>query len=118
MLKEGCRVGIPWLHSACGVCEYCLTRWETLCPKPQNTGYSVDGGYADDAVAPAAFAARIPDRSGSTVGTRKELEEALDFATRGCVKSAIEVQPLGAINDVFARLKVGGVRGCVVLEVA
>ncbi|HEY7033133.1 MAG TPA: alcohol dehydrogenase AdhP [Thermomicrobiales bacterium] len=261
-LKEGDRVGIPWLHSACGVCEYCLTGWETLCPKQQNTGYSVDGGYAEYALAPAAFAARIPDRlgfvdaapilcagvttykglketdtkpgewvvvsgigglghvavqyaramglrvaavdvaddklllartlgaeialnaatqdpvaeiqrliggahgalvtavsppafaqaiamlrrggtcalvglppgdfptpifdvvlkrltiRGSIVGTRKDLEEALDFAARGCVKAAIEVQPLEAINDVFARLKGGDVCGRVVLDVA
>ena len=32
-LREGDRVGVPWLHSACGECEYCLTGWETLCPK-------------------------------------------------------------------------------------
>jgi propanol-preferring alcohol dehydrogenase len=259
-LKEGDRVGIPWLHSACGVCEHCLTGWETLCPKQQNTGYSVDGGYADYALAPAAFAAKIPDRlgfldaapiicagvttykglketgtkpgewivisgigglghvavqyaramgmrvaavdvaddklalaralgaeiainamtedavaetqrliggahgalvtavsppafaqaigmlrrggtcalvglppgefptpifdvvlkgltiRGSIVGTRKDLEEALDFAARGCVKAAIEVQPLEAINDIFARLKAGDVRGRVVLQ--
>jgi alcohol dehydrogenase, propanol-preferring len=31
-LKEGDRVGAPWLHRACGLCEYCLTGWETLCP--------------------------------------------------------------------------------------
>jgi alcohol dehydrogenase, propanol-preferring len=261
-LKEGDRVGVPWLHSACGVCEYCLTGWETLCPKQQNTGYSVDGGYADYVLAPAAFAAKIPDRlgfleaapilcagvttykglketeakpgewvvvsgigglghvavqyaramglrvaavdvaddkltlaralgaeiainaatqepvteiqrliggahgalvtavsrsafgqavgmlrrggtvalvglppgdfptpifdvilkrltiRGSIVGTRKDLEEALDFAARGCVKAAIETQPLEAINDVFARLKRGEVQGRVVLEVA
>ena len=61
MLREGDRVGIPWLHSACGVCEYCLSGWETLCPTQQNTGYSVDGGYAEYALAPAAFAAPIPD---------------------------------------------------------
>jgi propanol-preferring alcohol dehydrogenase len=259
-LIEGDRVGIPWLHSACGVCEYCLTGWETLCPKQQNTGYSVDGGYADYALAPAAFAAKIPDRlgfldaapivcagvttykglretetkpgewivisgigglghlavqyaramgmrvaavdvaddklalaralgaeiainamtedavaeiqrliggahgalvtavsppafaqaigmlrrggtcalvglppgefptpifdvvlkgltiRGSIVGTRKDLEEALDFAARGSVKAAIEVQPLEAINDIFARLKAGDVRGRVVLQ--
>jgi propanol-preferring alcohol dehydrogenase len=260
MLKEGDRVGIPWLHSACGICEYCLAGWETLCPKQQNTGYSVDGGYADYALAPAAFAAKIPDglgnleaapilcagvttykalketetkpgewvaisgigglghvavqyaramgmrvaavdiadeklklaralgaeivinarnedpaneiqrliggthgalvtavsRSafaqaigmlrrggtcalvglpsgdfptpifdvvlkrltirGSIVGTRNDLVEALDFAARGCVKSAIEVQPLTAINDIFARLKAGDVNGRIVLQ--
>lgn len=65
MLREGDRVGIPWLHSACGVCEYCLSGWETLCPKQQNTGYSVDGGYAEYALAPVAFAAPIPDEISS-----------------------------------------------------
>jgi propanol-preferring alcohol dehydrogenase len=64
LVKEGDRVGIPWLHSACGVCEFCLTGWETLCPYQQNTGYSVDGGYAEYSLAPAAFAARIPDQLG------------------------------------------------------
>lgn len=261
-LKEGDRVGIPWLHSACGVCEYCLTGWETLCPKQQNTGYSVDGGFAEYALAPAAFAARIPDslgfidvapilcagvttykalketeakpgewvvvsgvgglghlavqyaramglhvaavdvaddklalaRSlgaeiainarredpvteiqkqiggahgvvvtavspaafvqaigmlraggtcslvglppgdfatpifdvvlkrltirGSIVGTRKDLQEALDFAAEGLAKATIEVQPLEAINDVLARLKSGDVNGRVVMQMA
>ncbi len=64
-LKEGDRVGIPWLHSACGVCEYCLTGWETLCPRQQNTGYSVQGGYAEYVVAPAAYVGRLPERLGS-----------------------------------------------------
>lgn len=262
ILKEGDRVGIPWLHSACGVCEYCLTGWETLCPKQQNTGYSVDGGFAEYALAPAAFAARIPDtisfidvapilcagvttykalketeakpgewvvvsgvgglghlavqygramglhvaavdvaddklalaRSlgaeiainarredpvteiqkqiggahgvvvtavspaafeqaigmlraggtcslvglppgdfatpifdvvlkrltirGSIVGTRKDLQEALDFAADGLAKATIEVQPLEAINDVLARLKRGDVNGRVVMAIA
>jgi len=64
LLKEGDRVGIPWLHSACGVCDYCVNGWETLCPNQQNTGYSVDGGYAEYALAPAAFAALLPDNLG------------------------------------------------------
>ena len=46
-VKEGDRVGVPWLYSACGHCEYCITGWETLCPNQENTGYSVDGGYAE-----------------------------------------------------------------------
>ncbi len=60
-LKEGDRVGVPWLHSACGTCSFCLTGWETLCPKQQNTGYSVNGGYAEYVVAPAAYVGRLPD---------------------------------------------------------
>jgi len=60
-LKIGDRVGIPWLFSACGECEYCLTGWETLCKQQLNGGYSADGGYAEYCVAPAAYVARIPD---------------------------------------------------------
>jgi propanol-preferring alcohol dehydrogenase len=60
-LREGDRVGVPWLHSACGICEYCLTGWETLCQQQQNTGYSVDGGFAEYVLAPAAYAGHLPD---------------------------------------------------------
>ena len=60
-LKEGDHVGVPWLHSACGLCEYCLTGWETLCQQQQNTGYSVDGGFAEYVLAPAAYVGHIPD---------------------------------------------------------
>ena len=50
-VKEGDRVGVPWLHSACGHCRYCLTGWETLCLEQQNTGYAVNGGFAEYVVA-------------------------------------------------------------------
>jgi propanol-preferring alcohol dehydrogenase len=60
-LKEGDRVGVPWLHSACGVCEHCLTGWETLCEKQHNTGYSVNGGFAEYVLAPAAYVGRLPE---------------------------------------------------------
>jgi propanol-preferring alcohol dehydrogenase len=60
-VKDGDRVGVPWLHSACGTCEHCLTGWETLCPQQQNSGYSVDGGYAEYVLAAANYVARIPD---------------------------------------------------------
>ena len=60
-LKEGDRVGVPWLHSACGTCDDCITGWETLCAKQQNTGYSVNGAFAEYVVAPAAYVGRIPD---------------------------------------------------------
>jgi propanol-preferring alcohol dehydrogenase len=63
-IKVGDRVGIPWLYSACGVCEYCLTGWETLCKDQLNAGYSVDGGYAEYCKAPAAYVAKIPDNLG------------------------------------------------------
>lgn len=59
-LKEGDRVGIVWLHSACGHCEYCLSGWETLCRKQKNSGYSVNGSFAQYAVAQADYLGRIP----------------------------------------------------------
>ncbi len=59
-LKEGDRVGIAWLHSACGHCEYCLSGWETLCPEQQNSGYSVNGTFAEYALGQADYLGRIP----------------------------------------------------------
>ena len=56
----GTRVAVPWLGYACGTCRYCLTGWETLCPAQQNTGYSVDGCYAEYFTAEAAFATPVP----------------------------------------------------------
>ena len=44
---EGDRVAIPWLGWACGACEYCASGWETLCEQQRNTGYSVNGGFAE-----------------------------------------------------------------------
>jgi len=59
-VKEGDIVGVPWLYSACGCCEYCMTGWETLCEQQQNGGYSVDGGYAEYVIADARYVGRFP----------------------------------------------------------
>ncbi len=59
-LKEGDAVGVAWLHDACMQCEYCETGWETLCEHQHNTGYSVNGGFAEYVIAAAPFAARLP----------------------------------------------------------
>ena len=59
-IKEGDIVGVPWLYSACGHCDYCYTGWETLCEKQQNGGYSVDGGFAEYVVADAGYVAHFP----------------------------------------------------------
>jgi alcohol dehydrogenase, propanol-preferring len=58
--KLGDAVGVAWLHDACLRCEYCETGWETLCEHQHNTGYSVNGGFAEYLVASAPFAARLP----------------------------------------------------------
>ena len=60
-LKEGDRVGIAWLHSACGHCEFCLSGWETLCLEQTNSGYSVNGSFAEYALAQADYLGRIPE---------------------------------------------------------
>ncbi|MFD4957586.1 alcohol dehydrogenase AdhP [Microbacterium sp. NPDC058389] len=60
-LAVGDLVGNAWLWSACGVCEYCRTGWETLCPQQQNGGYSVDGSFGEYMLVDERFAARIPD---------------------------------------------------------
>ncbi len=258
-LRVGDRVGVPWLYSACGMCDYCITGWETLCESQRNTGYSVNGAYAEYLVAPAAYASPLPEGleftqaspvlcagvttykglketgarpgewvavsgigglghlavqyakamglrvaavdiaeeklelarglgaevtvdaragdpaariqgliggahgvlitavsraafrqgvgmlrrggvcvlvglppgefplpifdvvlkrltiRGSIVGTRKDLKEALQFAAEGKVRSVVETAPLEAVNEVFARLRSGGIRGRVVL---
>lgn len=60
-VREGDRVGVPWLHTACGHCEHCYTGWETLCGEQQNTGYSVNGGFAEYVAADPAFLGHLPE---------------------------------------------------------
>ena len=60
-VREGERVAIPWLGWACGECEYCMTGWETLCERQQNSGYAVDGGWAEYALASAAYVGKVPE---------------------------------------------------------
>jgi alcohol dehydrogenase, propanol-preferring len=57
----GDRVALPWLGYACGRCRYCLTGWETYCQTPQYMGYTMDGGYAEYAVAYASHVVQVPD---------------------------------------------------------
>jgi propanol-preferring alcohol dehydrogenase len=59
-VKEGDRVGLAWLQHTCGRCEFCLDRQENLCLQARFTGYHVDGGYAEYAVAPASYAYPVP----------------------------------------------------------
>jgi propanol-preferring alcohol dehydrogenase len=61
-VREGDPVGIAWLHDACGECEHCITGWETLCESQHNSGYSVNGSFAEYAIGSAAYVGRLPDR--------------------------------------------------------
>jgi alcohol dehydrogenase, propanol-preferring len=60
----GDRVGIPWLGYSCGTCAFCKSNRENLCPNARFTGYQLDGGYADYAVADARYAFRLPNSYG------------------------------------------------------
>jgi len=57
----GDRVGIAWLRRTCGECRWCRTGNENLCPRSLYTGWDEDGGFAEYAVTPAAYAYRLPD---------------------------------------------------------
>ncbi|WP_443026566.1 alcohol dehydrogenase AdhP [Sphingomonas sp. IC-56] len=61
-IKEGDAVGIPWLYDACGRCEYCQTGWETLCERQHNSGYSVNGTFAEYAVGSAKYVGLLPPK--------------------------------------------------------
>jgi propanol-preferring alcohol dehydrogenase len=60
IVKEGDRVGVPWLYSACGHCEHCLSAWETVCAEAQFGGYTKNGGFAEYILADPNYVAHIP----------------------------------------------------------
>jgi propanol-preferring alcohol dehydrogenase len=61
-IREGDRVGVPWLHTACGRCEHCITGWETLCDHQQMTGYTVNGSYAEYVLADPGYVGLLPKK--------------------------------------------------------
>ncbi len=65
IVKVGDRVGVPWLYSACGHCEYCLTAWETVCPSAEFGGYTKNGGFAEYIIADPNYVAHIPKGLGA-----------------------------------------------------
>ena len=67
--REGDRVGIAWLRHTCGTCAYCLSGRENLCEGSRFTGYHEDGGYAEYAIVPEAYAYAIPEVFGDAEAT-------------------------------------------------
>ena len=81
-IREGDRVGIPWLGGTCGHCAYCAAQHENLCDTPVFTGYDRNGGFAEYALADARFA------RGDKLALRRALVDAIqtgsdDGAIRG-----------------------------------
>ena len=60
-VRVGDRVAVPWLAYACGHCKYCMTGWETYCQSAQYMGYTMDGSYAEYALAYASHVTKVPD---------------------------------------------------------
>ena len=60
-LALGDRVAMPWLGSACGICDHCVSGWETLCLEQENMGYSFDGGFGEYATAYARYVVKVPE---------------------------------------------------------
>jgi propanol-preferring alcohol dehydrogenase len=60
-LPIGARVGVPWLGWTCGICEYCRSGRENLCPNARFTGYQIDGGYGEFVLADERFCLALPD---------------------------------------------------------
>ena len=63
-VATGARVGVPWLGWTCGACRYCLTGRENLCDRALFTGYTLDGGYAEEVVADARYCFPLPEGPG------------------------------------------------------
>lgn len=59
-VREGDRVGVPWLYSADGTCEWCVSGWESVCPAAQFGGYTVNGGFAEYILADPKYVAHVP----------------------------------------------------------
>ncbi|GAA1537470.1 alcohol dehydrogenase AdhP [Nocardioides humi] len=111
----GERVALPWLGHACGRCDHCVSGWETLCEQQRNTGYSIDGCFAEYAVADAAYVVPVPDAVSSLdaapltcagVTTYKAVKVAR--VTPGERVAVFGIGGLGHLAVQYARL-VGGV---------
>jgi propanol-preferring alcohol dehydrogenase len=61
--REGDRVGVAWLHRACGACRFCARGAENLCLAPRFTGWDADGGYAERVIADAEFVYALPEQA-------------------------------------------------------
>ena len=88
----GDRVGVPWLGWTCGECRFCRTGHENLCVKARFTGYTIDGGYAEKAVADARFCFRIPSSYSDVEAAPLLCAGLIGFR---CLRMAREAERIG-----------------------
>ena len=94
-MRNGERVGVPWLGWTCGACRYCRSGRENLCADARFTGYTLDGGYGDYCIADG--------------------EAFLALAARTPIAMHVEPLPLTQANLALDRLRTGRLQGAAVL---
>lgn len=115
-VKPGDRVALSWLWWTCGRCRYCLAGRENICENQLNTGYSVDGGYAEFVKAPATHLLRIPDNvpfpeATSATDAVATPYRALTFASRVYPGDLVAVFGIGGLGHNAVQItKVLGAR--------
>ncbi len=102
-VNVGDRVALSWLWWTCGKCRFCLSGRENICPNQKNTGYSVDGGYAELVKAPATHVLRIPDNvpypeATSATDAVATPFRALTFAARVLPGDLVAVFGIGGLG--------------------
>jgi propanol-preferring alcohol dehydrogenase len=104
----GDRVGIPWLGYSCGVCSFCRSERENLCPAARFTGYHLDGGYAEHAVVDARFAFGIPDQYGDAEAAPLLCAGLIGYRAYRMIEDAqrVGLYGFGAAAHIIAQLAV------------
>jgi alcohol dehydrogenase, propanol-preferring len=118
-LVPGQRVGIAWLRHTCGVCLFCTTGRENLCESPLFTGYHADGGYAEYAVVPEAFAYPIPEAFGDVEATPLLCAGIIGYRAlrRSQLPSGGTLAIFGFGSSAHVVIQIAQHRGCRVLAV-
>lgn len=104
--REGARVGVPWLGATCGECEYCRGGRENLCDRARFTGYDLDGGYAEYAIADERFCLPIPDRYSDAEAAPLLCAGLIGYRSYSLVKDAgnIGIYGFGAAAHIVAQV--------------
>ena len=104
--KTGERVGVPWLGTACGRCGFCCGERENLCDSARFTGYDLDGGYAEYAVADERFCLPIPERYGDAEAAPLLCAGLIGFRCYKCIENSknIGIYGFGAAAHIVAQV--------------
>lgn len=104
----GMRVGVPWLGWTCGECRFCTSERENLCDRARFTGYDIDGGFAELAVADARYCFPIPEEYGSDEAAPLLCAGLIGFRSLGMCGNArrIGFYGFGSAAHVIAQIAV------------